>query len=132
MILLDTHVLIEYNSGKAVRLGPRSWRLVEKKLARGMAGVSAVTFWEAAMLAKKGRVCLESDPDNWREKVLRRGFKEIPLDGKTAVLSVGLEMGTADPFDRLISAATLRANARLLTADEALLASDIPVLDARK
>ena len=131
MTLLDTHALIGYSSGEEFCLGPKSRRLVDKELARGNAGVSAVSFWETAMLAKKGRIRLECDADEWRESVLSRGFKEIPLDGKTAVLSVGLKVRTGDPFDRFIVAAALCANARLLTADEALLAGGISAWDAR-
>lgn len=133
MTLLDTHALIGYSSREDALLGPESRRLVDEALKEGAAGISAVTFWETAMLAKKGRIRLECDADAWRESVLRRGFKEFPLDGKTAILSVRLAVDTGDPFDRFIAAAALSANARLLTVDEALLkARDIPTMDARK
>ena len=53
MILLDTHVLVWLLSDDR-RIGKQTREAVDRSWARGEAAVSAITFWEVAMLENKG------------------------------------------------------------------------------
>ncbi len=66
--------------------------------------VSAISFWEAAMLVRRGRITLPTDIEFWRQDILASGMNEISLEGKVAIRSVQLEDFHADPADRFITA----------------------------
>ncbi|WP_448189112.1 type II toxin-antitoxin system VapC family toxin [Azospirillum sp. sgz301742] len=130
--LLDTHVLIWLAQGDA-RLGPLARRTIDDARSRDQLYVSAVTFWETAMLHSRSRIILPQAPDRWRHSVLTTGIEEFPLDGVAAVGSVEIAGFHADPADRFLVATALTRDATLLTADEKILAWSGPLIrqDAR-
>ena len=73
------------------------------------------------MLNQSGRITLPARADVWRSELLGAGIQEIPVDGRIAILSTELADMHRDPADRFIIAAALRHDARLLTADAAIL-----------
>jgi PIN domain nuclease of toxin-antitoxin system len=83
--------------------------------------VSAISFWEVAILVRKNRFRLATPPPAWRDGVLRQGIVEVPLDGATATEAPALSDFHADPADQLIVASAIRSGATLLTADERIL-----------
>lgn len=119
MILLDTHVLLWYRMGDR-RLGRRARRTVERALSRRRAAVSAVSFWEVALLVSRGRIDLLVDPEAWRRTLLAQGLLEIPVNGIIAVRAGMLAGLLGDPADRLIVATALEGH-QLLTADRRIL-----------
>ena len=138
MILLDTHVLV-WASLAPERLGDQASRRFEQAWAGGgqSVGVSAVSFWEVAMLVAKGRLHLEQTPMQWRRTWLAAGLAEWPLSGAIgsgAVHLDGFHSDPADPADRWIVATALDLGAELLTADERLLAwlGPLTCVDARR
>ena len=73
MIVLDTHVLIWMDADDAA-LGPQARACIEQAWRAGEVAVSAISFWECAMLADKGRIVLPYDnPDELRELLARLG-----------------------------------------------------------
>jgi PIN domain nuclease of toxin-antitoxin system len=84
MLLLDTHVLIWFAEDNP-RLGPRATKLADAALQRDEVLVSAVSFWEIAMLVDKGRMELALAPKAMRQKVLEQGIREVPLSGAVAI-----------------------------------------------
>lgn len=132
MILLDTHVLLWTRLGSR-RLGPRSRELLEQALREGTLAVSAIAFWEVAMLRRKGRIKLLRDVAAWRTRLLNDGLVEIPVDGAVAIRADSLDDFRADPADRIIVATALDGHG-LLTADERILnwRGSLNRLDARK
>jgi len=138
LILLDTHVLV-WASLAPERLGDQASRRFEQAWAGGgqSVGVSAVSFWEVAMLVAKGRLHLEQTPMQWRRTWLAAGLAEWPLSGAIGIGAVhldGFHSDPADPADRWIVATALDLGAELLTADERLLAWSGPLtcFDARR
>ena len=135
MILLDTHVLV-WASLAPERLGNQASRRFEQAWAGGgqSVGVSAVSFWEVAMLVAKGRLHLEQSPMQWRRTWLAAGLAEWPLSGAIGIGAVLLDGFHANPSDRWIVATALDLGAELLTADERLLAWSGPLtcVDARR
>lgn len=120
MILFDTHALLWLQSGSE-RLGARARRLADRALAEDELGVSAVSFWEVAMLAAKERIALARPPEKLREELLASGLVEIPLSGEIAIAATRLEAFHADPADRFIVATAQALSATLVTADSRIL-----------
>jgi PIN domain nuclease of toxin-antitoxin system len=120
LIVVDTHALVWLTSGEPL-LGRRARALLDAALETDTLAVSAISFWEVAMLAARGRIALGSTAEAWRTEILNLGVNEVPVDGKIAMLSVSLPRLHADPADRIIVATAIHAGATLLTADERLL-----------
>ena len=130
MILLDTHVLI-WLVAKSKQLGSQSLELIDKSWKADAVYVSAITFWEIALLRRKN---LQLSPDllfHCRE-LLTQGLKEVAIDGKIAIKSVELQNLPKDPADRFIVATALKGY-RLITADQRILdwSGRLNSLDAR-
>lgn len=119
-VLLDTHALIWLVS-QSERLGVQSLRLAKKAQGNACLHVSAISFWEIAMLAQKATIKLKSSPAQWRTEVLRIGLQEAGVDGAIAIRATELMEFHQDPADRIIAATALELNATLVTADAALL-----------
>ena len=126
MILLDTHVLIWFRFGHA-RLGAESGRIVERAWRAGEAAVSAISFWEIALLHTKRRLALLQEIGTWRRRLFREGLKEIPVDGEIGIRATALVDFHADPADRLIVATALDGH-QLITADQRILDWPGPLL----
>ena len=86
--------------------------------------VSAVTFWEIAILAEKQKLVLGCDPARWRSDRIADGIRELPLHGTEAVRAVALgrEGFHKDPADRFIVATAVVGGHTLLTTDREILA----------
>ena len=80
MIFLDTHALLWMDRNDA-SLGAQSRRLIEDAWRTDTVAVSAISFWEAAMLAQRGRIVLPVAVETWRADLLHAGIREIPIDG---------------------------------------------------
>jgi len=133
VIVLDTHVLIWMDADDAA-LGPQARARIEQAWRAGEVAVSAISFWECAMLAEKGRIVLPLAVEGWRAGLLSAGLLEIPLDGRIALAAAGFADLHRDPADRFIAASAAVRSAALVTADERLLGwnTALPRLDARR
>ena len=123
MLLLDTHVLVWLDEGSS-QLGTDALQVINKALATGQIGVTAISFWEIAMLVEKQRLTFQIELDVWRAELLRTGLQEIPLQGSTAIRAGQLESFHGDPADRMIVATAIENSATLITADEKILSWD--------
>ena len=120
MILLDTHALIWLDTADR-RLGKKTRALVEKEWALNQVAGSAITFWEAGMLAERRKIRLAAPVAEWRTRWVDAGLIELPLDGTVLVRSLDLGSLSADPADRFIAATALAVHAVLVSADEKIL-----------
>jgi PIN domain nuclease of toxin-antitoxin system len=123
LILLDTHVLLWYSEG-AHRLagGPRA--RIEEAFASGEAAVSAISFWEIAMLVRKHRLEFAEPVSRW--------VARLCAASQVHVENVSWEIAVAggdfsddvhgDPIDRIIIATARHYDWPLVTADRAILA----------
>jgi len=132
VIVLDTHVLVWLLENDE-RLGRRAVEAIQDDFRSATVSVSAITFWEVAMLTRRGRLAIPEDIHTWRVDVLRNGISEIAVTGDLAVSAVQLLDFHDDPADRLITATALFNGATLVTADEAILRWRSPLrrIDAR-
>ncbi len=120
LILLDTHALIWLDQDDPA-LGPVARRRIDAALNDKAVAVSAISFWEVAMLVTKGRITMETPIPQWRQDLLTLGLIEIPVNGEIGIAAVHLEHLHGDPADRMIVATALLQKAVLMTADRKLL-----------
>lgn len=133
MIVLDTHVLV-WCFLAPERLGSQASALLQQAWAHQGVAVSAISFWEVAMLQRRGRLRLPQSVAAWRRTWLENGLEELVLHGDLAIAGAELEGLHADPADRWIAAAALQPGALLISADAQLLAWQAPLKrqDARQ
>ena len=120
MILLDTHVLLWLDSADP-RLGTEAREAIDEAHRAGELAVSAISFWETAMLIEKGRLKLDMPVHVWRQDLLSAGLREIAVDGEIGITAATLQGFHGDPADRLITSTALVRGDRLLTADGKIL-----------
>lgn len=121
MILLDTHVLLWLvEDGK--RLGTTARKRIEAEA--GDVYLSAMSFWEIAMLADKRRIALSMPMPQWSERLLGQGhFRVVPVDAVIASDAGALPGDIhGDPSDRMIIATARSLVCPILTVDRPILA----------
>ena len=119
-VLLDTHALLWLVEDFS-QLGRRAAHRADTAARTGVLLVSAITFWEVALLAMRHRLTLAQTVSGWRRRVLDLGIEEIPVTGDIGILATELEGLPADPADRIITATALTRDATLITADANIL-----------
>lgn len=120
VILLDTHVLVRYLMGDK-KLGKRAVASIDKALPLDEVFVSAISFWEVAMLVERGRIELDTTVAAFRALALRHGVQEDAIDGEVAIAAGELPAPHGDPADRLLVATAILRGLTLVTADQVLL-----------
>jgi len=135
VILLDTHVLVWLLNGDQ-RLGTGSREVIDSAASQAAAHVSAITSWEIALLARKGRLALGRDPREWIDAALSLGGLVLAVVDLDIAIDAATLPGPfhADPADRFLVATSRRHGWSLLTADRAILgygaAGHVQVVDA--
>ena len=132
VVLLDTHVLVWFAEDHP-RLGKRAVRFADAALHRSELFVSAISFWEIAMLIEKRRLTLSLSPTAFHARVLEQGVREAPVTGAIGIAAVQLPHLHPDPADRIIVATATSLGATLLTADDSILVrqDELRMRDAR-
>ena len=120
LILLDTHALIWLDQDDPA-LGAGARERADHALRAADLAVSAISFWEIAMLAATERIVVGIPIPQWRLDLLRSGLVEIALDGAVGFAAAQLRDIHSDPADRIIIASALAYGATLLTADQRML-----------
>lgn len=119
-LLLDTHAWVWYLASPE-NLPPDLLARLDAARQREALFISAITPWEVAVLARKGRLAFSLDTRHWLEEALRvPGITVVPLDGRTALEAAHLDLPHPDPADRFIAATALRLGAILVTKDTRL------------
>jgi PIN domain nuclease of toxin-antitoxin system len=111
--VLDTHVWVWAAAGD-----PRAGKLGD---FAGTAVVSAISQWEVAMLAMKGRLELMPDADAWFAANLEPPVVLAPLTAEVSLASCRLKDFHGDPADRIIVATAIVSGIPLITADERII-----------
>ena len=129
-LLLDTHIFL-WSLLEPERLGPGVIAALQDP--ENEVWLSPIVIWEVLVLANKGRVILDPNPEAWIWRVLRSvPFHEAPLTSEVAILSHTIALPHHDPVDRFLAATALVYGLTLVTADARLLqAPQIPTLANR-
>ena len=121
LIQLDTHCLLWLDQA-VERMGRQARSLADAAIDAGDLAVSAISFWEVAMLCGKGRLIMNQPLPLWRRDWLQRGLIELPLSGAIGIEAAGLTGFHADPADRWLVATAREVGATIMTADNRILA----------
>jgi PIN domain nuclease of toxin-antitoxin system len=125
VIVLDTHVLVWWLSDPK-RLSARARRAIGASAAKNEVAVSAMSIFEIATLMRRGRIVVSIAEEEWLAAL--RSVPELvvePISTEIAWLAGMFDAAfPGDPADRIIAATARLFDARLVTADEKLRASD--------
>jgi PIN domain nuclease of toxin-antitoxin system len=124
-LLLDTHVWLWWQADDS-RLGPETRALVQRA---SEVRFSAASAWEIAIKSSIGKLTLPANADIGDE-LAHSGFLALPVDISHADDVRRLPPLHRDPFDRLLVAQARVEGLTLVSADRALAAYGIAVLDA--
>lgn len=114
-LLLDTHVWLRWLVPSGQPLADPAVRLIES--AQSLA-VSAVSCWEVAYLAKRGRISMNLPLQDWLSEALAgSGVVSLPVTTEIAARAALLGDVHRDPADRFIVATAIEADHQLLTLD---------------
>lgn len=117
-MLLDTHIWLRWLAPAEMPLPGDVLSLIG---SADRLAVSAVSCWEAAYLAKRGRIEIALPFRVWLEQALNgSGVECIPLNAEMAPAAAMLPDVHRDPADRFIIATALHTGMRLITLDETM------------
>lgn len=120
MILLDTHIWVRWVDAET---NPLPSGLIETIETADRLAVIAITCWEVAWLARRGRLDLKLSLTDWLKQALDGSDVTcLPIDRPIAVRAAHLPEHHRDPADRLIIATTIEKCARLISLDGAFAA----------
>jgi PIN domain nuclease of toxin-antitoxin system len=121
-LLLDTHVWVWLEAGSD-ELSGEVRAMISIALGAGLLRIAAISLWELALLATRGRVVLGKPIDLWLDAALAEPGPTIePLNVQVAIQSSSLPGDLhRDPADRMIVATARVTNAVLMTRDRRIL-----------
>ena len=121
-LLLDTHIWLWYLQVND-SLSENLKQIINS--ADTELWLSPISVWETIVLAEKGRIELDRDPQVWVKKYLRSlDFKEARITHEIAMKSRSIELSHQDPADRFIAATAVELDLTLATVDKRLLGLD--------
>lgn len=123
VVLLDTHIWLDVALGRQRGMTTRVLRKCDRAASAGSLYVAAITPWEVAMLARGGKIRVNSPLREFIEESLRETRTAVaPLEPAIAVDAVELPAWDhRDPVDRMIVATARHLEALLVTRDAAIL-----------
>ncbi len=119
-VLLDTHILVWWQSNPARLRKVHAQVLRELERRRQPAAISAMTLRELATMVQRGRHEIRMPLDLWLEEMESDPMLTVlPLTARIAAESVQLGADfPKDPADQIIVATARCHGLRLMTADE--------------
>jgi len=117
-LLLDTHVWIWLSVEDKKSLSPRAMAALRQASHKW---ISAISCWELAKLAEKGRIGFSIPTLTWIQRSLHEhDIRVVELTAEIAVESTLLKGMHADPADQIIAATSRVTGMPLVTSDKRL------------
>jgi PIN domain nuclease of toxin-antitoxin system len=126
-LLLDTHIWL-WSILNPEKLSHRVTKILNT--SANEVWISPVSIWELSILARKGRVNLKMDVNEWVTKVLNSTpLREATFTNAVALAMNQIRLAHDDPADAFLAATAHVFELTLVTSDEKLLAAKhIPTL----
>ncbi len=116
VILLDTHIWVRWLAGDPSLAAS----IVDQVAEADELAVSAISCWEVAYLAKRGRLQLSMPITDWLDIGLRRtGVVCLAVGEEIALTAAKLPDHHRDPADRIIIATALARRLPIVSLDRA-------------
>jgi PIN domain nuclease of toxin-antitoxin system len=123
--LFDTHALLFWNNREFVSEGFITY--FDDQAQKGCVYVSSISFWEIALLVKKGRVSM-SDVHAWKNEILSNtDIRLVEPSASEMIYSTLLPDYHKDPFDRLLIAQARQNNLVFVTKDKEIQQYEVEV-----
>ena len=124
--MLDTCAIV-WDALEPNKLSDKAKNAINKADEFNALIISDISIWEISMLIKRNRLSIESSASHFINLYLQtRNVAVVQISPEIAELSVKFDESiNKDPADRIISATSIIQNARLVTADKNLIASEI-------
>jgi len=127
-LLLDTHVLLWMGEDRR-KLGKKAGVLIADPESE--IWVSAVSVWEIANKAARGRLRLALPATQWLPtQMTENDINPLAITHEHALTAAGLPRHHEDPFDRMLIAQALTEDLRIVTADAHFDRYDVRLIDA--
>ncbi len=98
--LFDTHALVFWNNKETV--SEEFINFFDNQVQQGRLYVSSISFWEIALLLKRGKIAI-SDLHAWKNEILNiTNIRLIEPSASEMIDSTLLPDHHKDPFDRLL------------------------------
>ena len=102
--------------------------LLDQEAQRDNVLVSSISFWEIALLVKKGRIGIDN-LDEWKNDILKySGARLAYPEIDDMIASTRLPDHHKDPFDRLLVCQANREKAALVSRDSLLSAYEVELI----
>ncbi len=126
--LLDTEVWL-WMQAQPERLGPHTLSLLTDE--RNQLLLSSASSWEIAIKFRKGKVQLPYTPDQYvPDRMIAGGVDGFAVQHSHALFVSHLDDHHRDPFDRLLVSQAMLENLPIISADPAIAAYEVEVIDA--
>ena len=113
--LFDTHALVFWSNKESV--SEEFITFFDNQVQKGHLCVSSISFWEIALLVKKGRMSM-SDVHAWKNEILSNtNIRLIDPSASEMINSTLLPDYHKDPFDRLLIAQANLNSLLIVTKD---------------
>ncbi|MDL1959427.1 MAG: type II toxin-antitoxin system VapC family toxin [Deltaproteobacteria bacterium] len=113
--LFDTHALVFWNNKETV--SEEFINFFDNQVQQGRLYVSSISFWEIALLVKRGKMAI-SDLHAWKNELLNiTNIRLIEPSASEVIDSTLLPDHHKDPFDRLLIAQANQNKFLIVTKD---------------
>jgi PIN domain nuclease of toxin-antitoxin system len=122
LTICDTNILLFW-ADRRDRLTVAAQQALDSGRVDGSLACSGISFWEIALLFRKGRLVLPAKhtPASYMEDIVESlGLNILQITPAIAALAESGIIAHGDPGDRLIAATAITHQAPLITADEKL------------
>lgn len=117
--LLDTHTLVFWSLKRDI--SQEFIAFLNSKAELGLVYLSPVSFWEVALLFKKGKIKIEQGLWNWKQEVMSQSLSRlIEPSAEEMMESVFLPDHHRDPFDRLLIVQARTQQMKFVSKDRGL------------
>jgi len=116
--LFDSHALVFWNNRESV--SEEFIAFFDSQVQKGQLYVSSASFWEIALLVKKGRMSMP-DVHGWKNEILSNtSIRLIDPSVSELINSTLLPDHHKDPFDRLLIAQATQNSLLIVTRDSSI------------